>query len=348
MIYIVCNRLSFQKTAFTATAVLLTVFTATTFAQTDGSRTKNNPYFPSPNAKAKQEEPPRVPVSHVARASVSTVARHDTEIEIRPAVAQRTYKTVKNVEARSSSPVDFYKIGVGDIVYVNLKNAANASGYYTVKTNGMIDFPLAGDKLVVTNRTADEVADMLAAGITLYADPRVEVKVREYRSHKISVSGMVEQSGESSLQREAVPLYVICAQSGVEAKATKAVVRRSDLAQIETFDLHDANSDKILIYPGDSVEFIADSRNAAPVTKGFYYIAGNVNSAGQKEFTPGMTLSQAILASGGAKGNPKKATIRRQSDNGPLNIAEHDLRAIKGGKTPDPILSPGDMIEIRN
>ena len=61
-----------------------------------------------------------------------------------------------------------------------------------------------------------------------------------------------------------------------------------------------------------------------------------------------MTLFQAILASGGAKGNPKKAMIRRKSDNGTLNVAEHNLRAIRDGKAPDPILSPGDMIEIGN
>ena len=43
----------------------------------------------------------------------------------------------------------------------------------------------------------------------------------------------------------------------------------------------------------------ADTRGAALVTTGFYYIAGGVNSTGQKTFAPGLTLSQAIAASGG-------------------------------------------------
>ena len=59
--------------------------------------------------------------------------------------------------------MDIYKIDVGDIIFVNLKNSPNSSGYYTVKVNGMIDFPLAGEKLVVAGRTADQVAQMLAA-----------------------------------------------------------------------------------------------------------------------------------------------------------------------------------------
>lgn len=336
--------------AFTAFDILLALFfaTITTFSQTNGGQAKNNPYFPSPSTKAKKDDPPRVPVVPSSQVSISTGARQNNTIEIRPAVAQRTYKPVNNVEARLSSPVDIYKIGVGDIIYVNLKNAPNSSGYYTVKASGMIDFPLAGDKLVITGRTASEVAEMFAAGITLYPDPRVEVKVRDYRSHRITVSGMVEQSGESSIQREAIPLYVVCAQSGVDPKATTALVRRSDLTQAETFDLHDANSDRILIYPGNSVEFTADSRSAKLFTIGFYYIAGNVNSTGQKEFAAGMTLSQAIAASGGPKGNPKKATISRKGDKGILNVFEYDLRAIKGGKYADPMLAPGDMIEVNN
>ena len=283
MFHILRNRSSFPMIVFTAFAAIFALSAApvTTFAQTNDGRTKNNPYFPSPSTKAKKDDPPRVPAIPSTQVSISTVTRHDTDIDIHPAVAQRAYKPVKSIEVRSSSPVDIYKIGVGDVVYVNLKNATNSSGYYTVKANGMIDFPLAGDKLVVTGRTTAEIAEMLANGITLYPDPQVEVKVRDYRSHKITVSGMVEQSGESSIQREAIPLYVVCAQSGVYPKATKALVRRSDLAPVETFDLHDANSDKILIYPGNSVEFTADSRSAVMVTPGFYYIAGNVNSTGQ-------------------------------------------------------------------
>ena len=345
MIKILHDRLSFPRTVLATFAVVIAA-ALTSFSQANDGPAKNNPYSPSPTTKVKQMTPPAVStISTAAQVSISTVARHDSEIDIRPAVAK---PAPRNVEVHSASPVDTYKIGAGDVVFVNLRNAANSSGYYTVRENGMIDFPLAGDKLVVTGRTANEVAEMLAAGIRLYAYPQIEVKVREYRSHKITVSGAVEQPGESSLQREAVPLYVICAQFGVDPKATTALVRRSDLAPVETFDLHDAASDKILIYPGNSVEFTSDIRTPAIVATGAYYIAGSVNSTGQKQFTIGVTLSQAIAASGGTKGNPKKALLRRRSDKGTLNVSEYNLQAIKGGKTPDPILSPGDVIEITN
>jgi protein involved in polysaccharide export with SLBB domain len=342
------KQLGFQISSSATFTALFAILVVAVPAQTSDGRTKNNPYFPSPSAKVQRVDPPRAPVIPTSQVSISTVTRNESKVEIVPAVAKEIYNPVKNVEARSFSPEDIYRVGVGDIIFVNLKNAPNSSGYYTVKANGMIDFPLAGDKLVVTGRTAIEVAQMLAAGITLYPDPRVEVKVRDYRSHKITVSGMVEQSGESTIQREAIPLYVVCAQAGVDPKATKALVRRSDVAPVETFDLHDANSDKILIFPGNAVEFTADTRSSALINTGFYYIGGSINSAGQKEFAEGITLSQAIAASGGAKGNPKKVSIRRKVDKGTLKISEFDLRAIKDRKIADPALSPGDRIEVGN
>lgn len=340
------NRLSFQTVA--SAALLLSAASVSFLAQGNDGRTKNNPYFPSPSTKAQKVDAPRVPVVPAKQVSISAIARLDTDIEIRPAAVQRTPTYSKKVESRSASPTATYNIGVGDVIYVNLKNAPNSSGYVTVKANGMIDFPIAGDKLVIAGRTTEEAAEMIAAGITIYPDPQVEIKVRDYRSHKITVAGLVDRPGETSIQREAVPLYVICAQVGVDPKAAQAFVRRADLGRVETFDLRDPNTDKVLVYPGNVVEFSSDTHVAKLVTSGFYYIAGKVNSTGQKEFASGMTLTQAITASGGATGNPKKAIVRRKSDKGILNVSEYDLRAIKDRKNTDPMLAPGDMIEVGN
>jgi len=189
---------------------------------------------------------------------------------------------------------------------------------------------------------------MIQSAVTLYSNPQVVVKVREFSSHKINVTGMVERKGERTIQREAVPLFVVRADVNVDPTAAKVLIRRNELANVESYDLSDEKTDNILVYPGNSVEFAADARASVLSTTGFYYIAGEIITAGQKEFATGMTLFQAIVASGGAKGNPKLALIRRKSEKGTLNVAEYDLRAIKEGKSTDPALSPGDMIEIVN
>jgi polysaccharide export outer membrane protein len=84
------------------------------------------------------------------------------------------------------------------------------------------------------------------------------------------------------------------------------------------------------------------------LASGFVYISGEVQSAGERPLTNGMTLSQAVTAAGGAKGDLSKATVRRRGAKGILNVVDYDLRAIRAGKASDPVLVPGDMIEISN
>ena len=62
-----------------------------------------------------------------------------------------------------------------------------------------------------------------------------------------------------------------------------------------------------------------------------------------------MTLTQAILASGGLrKSTAKKVTIRRKNEQGLLVATEVNLKAVNEGKTPDPALQSGDTIEVGN
>lgn len=347
----ICNRYRLLRTPLAAFTALLAILAANFVitGQTNDGRGKNNPFSPSPSPKTKQEQPPQIVFKNdAAEVSISSEVQKNNDSAARPTIAQATFKIAKTAAIRTSSPVEIYKIGAGDVLFIKVKNTTNASGYYTVHADGTIDFPLAGENLVVAEQTTDEIEDMLAAGITLYADPQVEVKVREFGSHKITVAGMAERPGEKSIQREAIPLYVVRAEAGVNSQATRVLIRRADLEKVETYDLRDSNTDNVLVYPGNTIEFIAEGHSSVLKKSGFYYIAGSVNSTGQKEFTAGMTLFQAIFASGGAKGNPKKATIRRKNENGTLNVAEHNVRAIKDGKAPDPTLEPGDMIEIGN
>ena len=274
-------------------------------------------------------------------------AKGVAQAETRPTIAKRTYAAAKTVDPRSRPLTGVYKVGVGDVLFVNLKNSARGSGYYTVRANGTIDFPLAGENVIVAGQAVDSIKEILESGITLFRDPQVEVTVREYGSHKVTVSGMVDNPGEKSLQREAIPLFVIRADAVVDPKATRAIITRGPLLKVETCDLRDANTDGILIYPGNSVEF-TNENGSRENTGNFYYIGGEVISAGQKQLSSGLTLYQAIVASGGSKGDPKKAIIRRKNDKGVFAIFEHNLRAIRDGKAADPTLTAGDIVEIRN
>jgi hypothetical protein len=158
---------------------------------------------------------------------------------------------------------------------------------------------------------------------------------------------MVERSGEKNIQREAMPLFVIKAEAIVNPKAAYALIRRAN-SQTETLSLKDAKVDDVLIFPGDIVEFAANAAGGDEASE-FYFIGGEVISTGQKDFHPGLTLSQAILASGGTKkSNAKKVIIRRKNASGFLVAAEYSLKNIKEGKATDPVLQAGDTIEVVN
>ena len=90
-------------------------------------------------------------------------------------------------------------------------------------------------------------------------------------------------------------------------------------------------------------------RGAVNGDSGFYFIGGEVATIGQKDFHDGLTLSQAIMASGGTrKPGIKKVVIRRKNTEGFLVPIEFSLKNIKEGKQADPILQPGDTIEVGN
>lgn len=335
-----------SKIIFSAFTVGLA--TANVLAQAEPPTPKkiNFGYSQNPKTRVKNEETPTTPNE---QPPASLPNEENQPFESR-SIASRTLEVAKRANSAAVSPTEVYKIGIGDVLFISLQNApAKDSTYFTVLNDGTIDYPLAGEMVKVDALTTEEIEDLLKEKIKLYENPQVSVKVREHASHQIKVLGMVEKAGEKYLQREAMPLFVVRAEAIVSPKANVAVIKRAN-SETETIDLKDAKSDEVLIFPNDIVEFKANEQfvedEAAPK---FYFIGGNIQSAGQKDFHAGITLTQAILASGGLKKETvKKVVIRRKNQMGMLSPIEFDLNSIKAGKQPDPVLRAGDTIEITN
>ena len=331
-------------------------------AQTNQETIKNNnsPFSKNPKTRTKSVTPEtqtKVPAATKNESSnegnqepiTVNLTVDNKEFESR-SVANKTLEVVNRANKNAVSPTEIYKIGVGDVLFISLQNApSKASTYFTVLNDGTIDYPLAGEMITVTGLTAEEVEDLMKGKIKLYENPQISVKVREHASHAITVLGLVEKAGEKFLPREAVPLFMIRAEAVVRSNANLLVIKRAN-SDTEQVDLKDAKSDDILIFPGDILEFkSSEGYDANASGKQFYFIGGNIITAGQKDFHHGLTLTQAILASGGLKKSTvKKVIIRRKNQEGLLSPLEFNLNLIKSGKQPDPLLHPGDTIEIVN
>ncbi len=318
---------------------------------------RNNPYSPNPKKKEAGEQSielkkAEVPLETVATEEVTPKVEETNTAETQtenPSLAMRTREVAKRSAAKPKAITETYKIGIGDILDIRILNNANKnSSLFTVLEGGTIDYPLAGEEPIqVAGFTIDEISDLLKEKIKLYENPDVAVNVRDYASHTVSVLGLVEKAGTKALRREAIPLYVILAEAVPTTNANKVSIVRASDKQTVTLDLDD---NETLVYSGDIIRVLNQQTTATPITQAqFYFVAGNVVNAGQKDFHEGITLTQAIFAAGGLKKDKaKKVVIRRKSEQGMLISTAFDLKAIKDGKVADPVLQAGDTIEVEN
>ena len=284
-----------------------------------------------------------MPPTSAAAASASPAATsRATETESPATTTTTTESVAASAVAAEPHPTSFYRVGPGDVLDVRLLSApASQSTLYTVTAGGLLEYPLAGDPVPVARLTPEEIAALLVAELKRRAideNPEVIVGVREYTSHNVIVSGLVHDPGTKVLRREAVPLYVIIAdaQPRPEAEEVRVV---SIAGQKATVSLGDAAALNLLVRPGDVITV----EKSLPQ---FFYIGGLVSAPGQKNFRAGLTLTQAILSSGGELSRGGTVHLLRQDGKGFLTTTTYKLKSLTAGKEADPLIRPDDRIEV--
>jgi protein involved in polysaccharide export with SLBB domain len=300
--------------------------------------------IPSSNNKAANSTTDKTTTNTAAPANSTT-----TNAAVAPATSAPSPLMSVPPVTYSPAPVPaataVYRIGVGDVLDIRLLNQASTreSTLYTVMAGGLLEYPLAGDALVVTGMTTEELGARLSLALkrrAVYDKPQLIVSVRDYASHTVLVSGMVSDPGMKVLRREAVPLYVVIAEAQPHADAGRALIISHATGQSQTVDLSDSAAMNVLVHAGDVV-------NVQGRPKEFLYMGGEIAQPGQKDFHSGLTLTQAVLASGGiTRMAGAKIKVSRQGADGRLISTEYNLSEIETGVVPDPRLQPGDRVEV--
>ncbi len=253
--------------------------------------------------------------------------------------------TTTNAVTTTAPLTSIYRIGVGDVLDIRLLNLSEArqSTLFTVLAGGVVEYPLLTNPMNVAGLTTDELALQLISALRkrgVYDKPQVRVSVRDYASHAVLVSGLAGDPGTKILRREAIPLYVVVAEAQPKPEAGRAIVISHSTGKTTSADLNDAAAMNMLVQQGDVINLVVRPRE-------FFYVGGEINAPGQKDFHTGMTLTQAVLASGGvtriAAGRVK---VSRQGDDGRLVSVEYNLKEIEDGHVPDPSINAGDRIEV--
>jgi len=264
--------------------------------------------------------------------------------EVKPAAT--SLRTVPNtrtpVPVRTPVATTVYHVGIADVLDIRLGNLpTRESTLFTVLKNGVLEYPLLNGPISVAGRTTEEIADLLRTEIKVIRVARVNVTVRDYASHTVVVSGLVDSPGRKILRREAMPLYAVLAEALPRVEATVATVLRA--GKTETVALNNEQQMSMLVLSGDVIKVLG---NAGGV-KGFVYVSGDVTAPGEKEFREGMTLTQALISAGGVPRSGKTAVkVARRNAAGFLTGNEFNVQSIQDGKTQDPLLQAGDRIEV--
>jgi protein involved in polysaccharide export with SLBB domain len=274
----------------------------------------------SPTANTSSAQPPARQLS-MARANVSAASN----------------------SASASVLTQVYRVGVGDVLDIQIQgNPTKHSTLFTVLEGGVVDYPLVGTPVAVQGLTTSEVANRLKQKIKYFNGAAVTVKVRDFASHNVTVAGFVASPGSKILRREAVPLYVVLSEAVPLPEANQATILRSGQNPV-VVALSDHSSSSTLVVPGDYIRVSAESTPTE-----FFFAGGGVSSPGQKTYHAGLTLTQAILASGGlSKQAGSVVRISRRGTDGRLISSEYNLLSIHQGHDPDPLVSKGDRIEVK-
>jgi protein involved in polysaccharide export with SLBB domain len=254
-----------------------------------------------------------------------------------------TSTTSGPASGEKSGLADIYKVGIGDVLTIGMTNSTTSrSTLYTVSDGGWLDFPLAGGPIAVAGLTTAEIQARLASELKRRAvdeGAQLTVGVRQYSSHMVTVTGLVNNPGTRVLKREIVPLYLIIAEVQPRGEAAQLTVVRGGTTG-PALDLYDPAALNFNIQPGDVI-------NVTSRQQEFYYIGGRINHPGQKSFQPGITVLQAILAAGGVNSHSDhEINLLREGSDGRLTTTTLDLRQIKAGRVRDPRLQSGDRIEV--
>jgi polysaccharide export outer membrane protein len=276
----------------------------------------------------------------VVFSSLVSAAAQETAgaMPLRPALSDST------AAAKPAEPLltEIYRVGFGDVLDIRLINSPNnKSTLFTVLPSGAIDFPVAGGAIIVAGMTAEEIQFRIAAELKKRAveeNAQVSVGVRQYASHSVIVNGLVVNPGTRYLRREAVPLYVVLAESQLRNDAGRVVIMRGGFSG-QPLELSDPQTLNTIVQSGDVI-------SVSNKPEEFYYIGGRINFPGQKVFKPGITLLQAILAAGGVPLKENRVELSRAGTDGRLTTVRYRIKDIKGGSVEDPKLQPGDRIEI--
>lgn len=230
-----------------------------------------------------------------------------------------------------------YQLGPRDVLQVQVIGT-EFGGQYTVGSAGTLSFPWCeslsvGGKSVAEAETA--LRDCLRDGVLV--DPQVMIRIDQYRSQKVEVTGSVKTEGPIYLQGPTTVRAALGQAGGVVGETNNGavvVIRGDERFELPLRDLGGA---------AGSMEVLAGDVVSVDQGQVVFVEGVGVSKPGTLAFVDGMTAYQALVRAGGATqvANLGAAYVLRNGEKISVN-----LRKIRDGKAADIVLLPGDQLVV--
>jgi polysaccharide export outer membrane protein len=243
-----------------------------------------------------------------------------------------------------------YRVGIGDVIEVEVFQEDEISGDFSVEPSGAITFPLLG-AVPIAGMTAAEIAALLEKMLEkdYYVDVQLKVEVAVFASQPVTLVGEVQSPGTYYLEGRTTLTELLAKAGGLKASAGPVLeLRRTARMEgegpprpmiFETAKLSTGEAGRDVILQAGDVLFVSPKK--------MYFITGEVARPGQYEISLGMTLMQALSQAGGVgKFAAQVIEVHREVD-GEKKILTFDLSHIRKGRLADPAVNAGDVIFVK-
>ena len=227
-----------------------------------------------------------------------------------------------------------YILGPEDTVEVSVFGQEELRMEATVSSTGRLPYYLIGD-VEAAGLTQFQLRDQIQAELRRYIkDPKVVVRITEYKSHKVFVLGQVKNPGVYRMKNDYTLLEAISSAGGITPDAYLGgayLVRDGEILLVNFFDLiKRGNTEENIPLASRDIIYIPD-RNDHKV-----YVLGEVNRQAAIPIEEGLTLIRAITEAGGFTHDANKKSILVLRG----NLCEPEIMAVDAKR----ILSEADPV----
>jgi polysaccharide biosynthesis/export protein len=256
-------------------------------------------------------------------------------------VALLASATLADAQAAGPKAGNDYRLAAGDTIKVQVYQNPDLTMEARVSESGTISYPLVGS-VSVGGLTIPDAEHRIAGALKsrdILKQPQVNINVVQVRGNQVSVVGQVNKPGRVPLETFNMRVSeVVAAAGGIAPTGDDTVIvtgQRDGKPFRKEIDMSalmaGQRGDDIVVMSGDTVHV-----NKAPT----YYVAGEAQKPGSYRIERGMTVMQALAASGGPtpRGTLNRLRLTRTGPNGTAQQIEPRLTDV---------VQPGDVLYVR-